>query len=165
MKKWLIVLLALCLLILAGCGQNKETNQRESLLKAGAYMPDKPDPNNSTYDWGVSMAVENLTPTGCTLKVTQSGGEITGEVSCGCDFWVEQFEDGAWTALKTPENLCWTAEGYMLNNRTSTFVLKWEYIYGTLPAGTYRIGKAILDWRHPGDYDCQDYYTEPFAIE
>lgn len=133
-------------------------------LLAWTVTPEKPEPPES-YDLGITMTVENLTPIGCTLKVTQSGGEITGEVSCGCDFWVEQLADGAWTALKTPENLCWTAEDYMLNNRTSTFVLKWEYIYGTLPAGTYRIGKAILDRRHPGDYDCQDYYTEPFTIQ
>ena len=148
MKKWLIFALGI---VCFG-------------LLAWAVTPEKPEPPES-YDLGITMTVENLTPIGCTLKVTQSGGEITGEVSCGCDFWVEQFADGAWTALKTPENLCWTAEGYMLNNHTSTFVLKWEYIYGTLPAGTYRIGKAILDRRHPGDYDCQDYYTEPFTIQ
>lgn len=148
MKKWLIFALGI---VCFG-------------LLAWALTPEKEEAPES-YDLGITMTVENLTPTGCTLKVTQSGGEIIGEVSCGCDYFVEQFADGTWTALETPENLCWTAEGYMLNNRTSTFELKWESIYGTLPAGTYRIGKAIMDWRHPGDYDRQDYYTEPFTIQ
>ena len=147
MKKWLIFVLGI---VCFG-------------LLAWAITPEKPE-EPEVYDLGITMTVEKLTPTGCTLKVTQSGGEITGDVSCGCDFWVERLAGDGWAALETPENLCWTTEGYVLNNRTSTFELNWEHLYGTLPAGTYRVGKAIMDWRHPGDYDHQDYYTEPFII-
>ena len=163
MKKWLIFVLALCLLILVGCGNNKETHQRESLLKEGTYTPDKPDPNNTTYDWGVSMAVENLTPTGCTLKVSQSGGEITGEVLCGCDFWVEQQNEGQWISLGN--DFDWTAEGYTLTNRTETFTLNWEHMYGILPSGTYRIGKSFTGRLENEKHIDQRYYTESFIIE
>ena len=148
MKKWLIFALGiLCFGLLAW-----------------AVTPEKPE-EPEVYDLGITMTVEDLTPTGCTLKVTQSGGSPTGSVECGCDYFVEQLVEEKWTALETPENLCWTAEGYFLSKRTETFELNWEYIYGALPSGTYRIGKVILDWRAPGDYDSQDHYTEPFTIE
>ena len=164
MKKWLIFALAVCLLILAGCGQNKETNQRESLLKEGTYTPDKPDPNNTTYDWGVTMTVENVTPIGCILKVSQSGGSPTGELLCGNFYWIERQTDSDWSVLRVPANIAWTDIGYVLNGRTQVFELNWELLYGTLSAGTYRIGDDILDSRAPGDYDKQDHYTEPFTI-
>ena len=48
-------------------------------LLAWAITPEKQE-EPEVYDLGITMTVENLTPTGCTLKVTQSGGEITGEV-------------------------------------------------------------------------------------
>lgn len=40
------------------------------------------------------------------------------------------------------------------------FELKWERLYGELPAGTYRVVKGFLDFRATGDYDSETYYTE-----
>ena len=38
--------------------------------------------------------------------------------------------------------------------------VNWEWLYGELPVGKYRIGKQIMDWRAPGDYDTVLYYAE-----
>lgn len=166
MKKWLVFALALCLVFSAGCGNQKEANQRDALLKEGTYTPDKPDPNNTAYDWGVTMTLENVTATGCTLKVTQSGGNPTGELLCGNYYWIERQTDNGWSALRVPACIAWTDIGYILGECTQVFELNWEkYLYGCLPAGTYRIGKDITDSRAPGDYDQQDHYTEPFTIQ
>lgn len=146
MKKWLIFALGI---VCFG-------------LLAWAVTPEKPEPPES-YDLGITMTVENLTPTGCTLKVTQSGGEITGEVSCGCDFWVEQQNDGQWVSLGN--DFDWTAEGYTLTGHTEAFVLNWEHMYGTLPEGTYRVGKLIHSRLEAGKPIDQRYYTEPFTIQ
>ena len=131
-------------------------------LLAWAITPEKPEPPES-YDLGINMAAEDIAPTGCILKVTQSGGEVAGEISCGCDFWVEGQNDGVWTSLGN--DFDWTAEGYALTDRTETFSLNWEHMYGALPAGTYRIGKTISGRIEPGSRVGQIYYTAPFAIE
>ena len=131
-------------------------------LLAWAITPEKAEDVES-YDLGITMTVENLTPTGCTLKVTQWGGETNGEVSCGCDFWVEQQNAGKWVSLGN--DFDWTAEGYTLTGRTETFMLNWEHMYGALPEGTYRIGKAIHSRLEAGKPIDQRYYTEPFTIE
>ena len=153
MKRALVFVLTLCLLTFAACGQS------DMAVQAGTT---KPDPNNKNLDWGVMMEVADLTPTGCTLKVSQTGGNPTGEVHCGCDFWIERQNDREWISLEN--DFDWTAEGYTLTGQTQTFTLNWQHMYGSLLAGTYRIGKEILDSRAPGDYDLKDHYTEPFTI-
>ena len=89
--------------------------------------------------------------------------ETNGEVSCGCDFWVEQQNDGQWVSLGN--DFDWTAEGYTLTGHTEAFVLNWEHMYGTLPEGTYRVGKLIHSRLEAGKPIDQRYYTEPFTIE
>ena len=146
MKKWLIFVLGI---VCFG-------------LLAWAITPEKPE-EPEVYDFGITMTVESLTPTGCILKVTQSGGESTGEVFCGCDFWVEQQNEGQWISLGN--DFDWTAEGYTLTNRTETFTLNWEHMYGILPSGTYRIGKSFTGRLENEKHIDQRYYTESFIIE
>ena len=129
MKRALVFVLTLCLLTFAACGQS------DMAVQAGTT---KPDPNNKNLDWGVMMEVADLTPTGCTLKVSQTGGNPTGEVLCGCDFWIERQNDGEWISLGN--DFDWTAEGYTLTDQTQTFTLNWKHMYGSLLVGTYRIG-------------------------
>ena len=40
------------------------------------------------------------------------------------------------------------------------FEIKWEWLYGKLPVGTYRIVKGFTDFRESGDYDDFAYWTE-----
>lgn len=131
-------------------------------LLAWAVTPGKPEPPGR-YDLGITMTAEDITATGCTLKVTQSGGEVTGEVFCGCDFWMERQTVGVWILLAN--DFDWTAEGYTLTDHTETFALNWERMYGVLPAGTYRIGKTINGRLETGVRVDQTCYTEPFVIQ
>ena len=42
--------------------------------------------------------------------------------------------------------------------------MKWDAIYGELPAGEYRLGKEFMDFRKTADYDkCVRYVN--FTIE
>ncbi len=149
MKKWIMIVMALCLLAVMVWKANEKTTA----------------PEQTTVDWGVTMTVKNPTPTGCTLEIIRSGGSPTGEVNCGCDYWLEQQKDGIWTALEVSEELFWTMEGYPLSIRKQTFDINWGHLYGILPAGTYRVGKSIMDWRAPGDFDEADHFSQPFVIE
>ena len=130
----------------------------------------QPDPHASIpvnsdtdeADWGITLSVKDVTPTGMTLVCSQSGGEITGELECGCDYSLLVNTDGNWNAVPyLVDNVAWTAEAYYLPlNDSIEFELNWERLYGELPAGTYRIVKGFMDFREPGDYDSQTYYTE-----
>jgi hypothetical protein len=40
----------------------------------------------------------------------------------------------------------------------------WEWLYGTLEPGTYRIFKEVMDFRGPGDFDEREYSAE-FTVE
>lgn len=163
MKKWLMFALVLCLVAWAMYQVNKEPP-----VPIATFHEKKAPLPETDYDWGVTMTVVNPTPTGCTLKVTQSGGNPTGSVACGEDYFLQALRDGDWygVVLIADDGYAIPAIAYILSEEyPRNFNLNWEKIYGALPAGTYRIGKAILDGRAPGDYDKQNHYTEPFTIE
>ena len=43
---------------------------------------------------------------------------------------------------------------------TTEMEVNWEWLYGKLPTGKYRIGKEITDFRSSGDFDTAIYYAE-----
>lgn len=115
-----------------------------------------------TSPLGVTMTAKDVTPTGLTLVCIQSGGFPTGELQTGSPFWLESYSYGNWE--KTPrdmEEIFWTAEAWIIPQESSVeWSVNWENIYSALPAGRYRIGKEIMDFRGPGDYDTYHCYAE-----
>ena len=49
-------------------------------------------------------------------------------------------------------------------NDSCEWEVNWEWLYGKIPAGKYRVVKEILEFRSPVDFDKAVYYTE-FEIE
>ena len=113
-------------------------------------------------DWGITLSVKDVTPTGMTLVCSQSGGEITGELECGSDYSLLVNSNGVWNAVPyLVDEVAWTSEAYYIPmNDSIEFELKWERLYGELPAGTYRVVKGFMDFRGTGDYDTETYHTE-----
>ena len=59
----------------------------------------------------------------------------------------------------------WTQEAWIIPmNDSCEWEINWEWLYGKLPIGKYRIGKEITDFRAAGDYDKAVYFVE-FTIE
>ena len=116
--------------------------------------------------WGVALTVENVTPSGATLKSTQHGGEADGELETGSWFIIEKWsKEMGWQEAPCFCEPCWTEEAWLIaKDDTSEWAVDWAWLYGELPAGKYRIGKEIMDFRGTGDYDKQIYYAE-FTIE
>lgn len=118
-------------------------------------------------EWGLTLTAKDVTPTGCTVVFTQSGGNPTGELETGSDYVLEQYKNGQWTKVEIlPQeyDVVWTAEAWVISKDDSVeFSHKWEWLYGELPAGKYRIGKPITDFRKTADYDTKMYYAY-FAI-
>ena len=112
-------------------------------------------------NWGLTLSVKDVTESGLTLVCTQSGGELTGELQTGSDYKLIVLKD-AWEDVPTIiEDYGWTAEAYMIaKDDVTEFEIKWEWLYGKLPAGTYRLVKGFTDFRESGDYNNFAYWTE-----
>ena len=113
-------------------------------------------------NWGLTLSVKDVTPTGLTLVCAKEGGNPTGELMCGTDYRLLVFEDGMWKYVPTViEEYGWDDMGYPITDgKNREFELSWEWLYGKLPAGTYRLAKDFIDWRDSGDWDEATYWVE-----
>lgn len=144
-----------------------DTARLRTLLEAqySEAIPDAPEDA-----WGVTMTAQDVTPWGLTLMITHSGEAPGGQLETGSPYWLEVWNDGVWNLLpELPEEdgveRAWTMEAYLIPvNGSYEREVHFEWIYGELPAGRYRIGKEIMLFRGTGDYDKQTYYAE-FEIQ
>ena len=124
--------------------------------------------NRIENNLGITLTAENITPTSSILKCIQSGGEPTGELQTGSWYILEKLtEENGWKEMPyvIEGEIGWTAEAWMIPlEDTCEWKIDWEWLYGKLSAGKYRIGKEVMDFRGPGDYDTQVIYTE-FEIQ
>ena len=151
MKKILAFLLAAMLLFVSGCGGTSDAS-------VNGEQPDA---------WGITLSAENVTNTGMTLVCTQSGGKFKGELQTGSPFVLERFVEGEWLPVGAIPGLevAWTMEAWGIQpNFTTRWKVDWEWLYGYLEPGTYRMSKQIMDFRSPGKYTEKIYYVE-FGID
>lgn len=119
MKKLTVILLIL-LALLAGCA------------KESAYQP--------TGAANVTMTVSGVTPAGAVVTIQDCNPEpfVYGEW-----FQIEREKDGLWYEVKTKitdygfNEIGWLTD----DNGQLTMDVNWEWLYGKLPAGHYRILK------------------------
>ena len=119
MKKLTMIFLIL-MAILTGCA-------RES-----AYQP--------TGVANVTMTVSNVTATGAVVTIQDNNPEpfVYGEW-----FVIEQEKDGVWYEMKTKiTNYGFNEIGWLTDESGAlTMTVDWEWLYGKLPEGHYRILK------------------------
>ena len=113
-------------------------------------------------NWGITLTAENITPTSVTIKCTQSGGEATGELQTGSWYIIETWtQEKGWREVPCYAEVAWTQEAWIIPmNGSCEWEVNWEWLYGTMPNGKYRIGKEIQDFRGTGDYDKVIYFAE-----
>jgi len=120
--------------------------------------------SSAPFDWGITLSAENVTASGLTLRCAQSGGDPSGELNTGSYYVLEWKTETGWETMEytTQEyEIGWTSEAWIIPmNGDVTWDVNWGWLYGTLPEGSYRIGKTIMDWRAPGDFDQQMAYAE-----
>lgn len=169
MKK--LLLLTCCFLALCGCMRKEETPAQsgeasQPVLSMQEEQTSLEDGEGSVSEWGLTFTVRDATPTGATLVWEQSGGSPTGELETGSDFFLERLEDGEWEAVPYIDpNVAWTAEGYLVPmGETVEKAVNWEWIYGELSAGEYRVCKDFMDFRETADYDTKT-LRAPFVLE
>lgn len=129
-----------------------ETTSSESTDKTD-WKPTLNDTVNN-FD-GVTMSVKNETVSSTKLTVVfenkSSSNCIYGE-----EFWLEKKINDKWyrVPVAIDGNYGFNSIGYDLSSGSeSEWTVDWEWLYGKLKAGEYRIVKSIMDFRGTGDYD------------
>ena len=119
MKKLTAIILILAVLL---CGCAKES----------AYQPDEA--------LNVTMTVSNVTPAGAVVTIQDANPEpfVYGEW-----FQIEREKDGVWYEVKTKiTDYGFNEIGWLTDDQGGlTMTVDWEWLYGKLPAGQYRILK------------------------
>lgn len=113
---------------------------------------------------GLELIMDQITPTGAKLSFFQSGGQPEGELEFGDTFVIEKLNDGTWEEM--PLAVTGYPGGYGFHDIAYTIAREdvtgyeqnWDVFYGELPAGEYRIGKEIFDFRGTGDFDTYTVY-------
>ena len=114
---------------------------------------------------GVTMEVTECSNTSVSIKITN---DTDKDIECGSDFCLEMQDEetGEWRELdQVIDNAAFDAIAYMIQ-KDSPYeeVIDFEWLYGKLEPGRYRIVKTITDFRGTGDYT--DYvFTAEFSIE
>jgi hypothetical protein len=179
MKRYLCLLVCvlICIALLSGCSNNgcsvsaagtentlAETsldrqNTNDDDWEATSYL------NVNNFD-GVTMTVKegSVSSAGLILmfKNNSSSQCIYGEY-----FSLEKQIDEIWYQVPVviDGNYAFNSIGYNLDSGSdSEWSVDWEWLYGSLSAGKYRIVKNISDFRGTGDFDTY-YLTAEFMID
>lgn len=113
---------------------------------------------------GVSMRMEQYQSTEGEVEFVNT---TDTEYIYGEYYDIQVQKDGVWYSLQyaVDGNVAFNAVGYnAAAGTTSVWQVNWEWLYGELPAGQYRIVKDILDVREPGDYT-KYYLAAEFEIQ
>ena len=117
-----------------------------------------------TKEWGITLKAANVKPGGLTIECTQSGGKNVAELSTGSYFNLQKRNEDEWLDvdfLPQEGEVAWTSESWLIQKEgTVSWDVDWKWLYGELTKGEYRIGKKIMNFREPGDYDEQLVYVE-----
>lgn len=149
---------------------NMDNSEEESELQQPVGYEEEPEglPKPALDAWGVTLSVKDVTQEGLTIVCTQSGGTPTGELSTGTYYVLERKEADEWIPVADileGKEVCWDEVAWIISmNDVTEWEVEWEWMYGKLTPGYYRIGKEIMDFRGTGDYDKEMYYAE-FEIE
>ena len=96
-----------------------------------------------------------------TLTCRQSGGTATGTLQTGDSFNLQCFRNNRWEKLETKTDPIFHSIARLIPRDSETKQeVQWEWLYGTLLSGQYRIAKTVQDFRETGDFDSAWFYAE-----
>ena len=115
-----------------------------------------------SVNWGIQLDAENVTSSGLTLVVTQAGTIPDGTLTTGQPYFIQKKENNNWISLEPLlEAWGWTTEAWIISmNDTARWDVSWEWLFGKLQSGQYRIGKDIYLETVSGNREQAVYYVE-----
>ncbi len=117
--------------------------------------------------WGIFLSARDVTGKGLIILCEQFGGFFTGELQTGEAFSLECSNSGDWKAVDTLEigEYTWHQIAYKIKKNDITELrVDWEWLYGELEPGYYRMKKEFMDYRAAGDFD-KETYELYFTVE
>lgn len=132
----------------------------DTAQQSGAIGVD--DEDSGIPEIALTVFPKEISAQGCTLVFTQYDREAATELSFGEDFRIEEQKDGKWqeaeTVVQGEYGFDAVAHSIRLED-TTEYVYDWEWLYGTLEPGEYRIAVNVNDLRAAGDYDSYTLYA------
>lgn len=117
-------------------------------------------PDLEANQWGVLLTAHEVTGNGAKISFTLVQTDTEGDLQTGSAFTLDALQNGTWVPLEAKTEIVWTSEAWLLpKGDTVSFDVAWDFLYGTLDAGSYRIGKEVMLFRGPGDYDTDTVYA------
>lgn len=115
-------------------------------------------------DWGITLTAENVTASGLTVVCTHSG-DTASEFGTGAYYVIEQKKGSSWLRVGYKDlsewEVGWDDVLYTITSNGKTeFDVDWNWLYGELPSGEYRIGKEIMCFDSSGKYEKAMFYAE-----
>jgi len=177
MKKYLclFVCMTISLALLAGCSNygnsisaiGTENTLTETASSQSANTTDwKPTPYETVNNFdGVTMTVKKGTASSTELTVVFENNS-NSQCIYSEYFWLEKKINGRWyqVPVAIDGNYGFNDIGYDLaSGDDGEWAVDWDWLYGSLDTGEYRIVKNILDFRGSGEYDTY-YLTADFTI-
>ncbi|MGN0637048.1 MAG: immunoglobulin-like domain-containing protein [Huintestinicola sp.] len=97
-------------------------------------------------DFGLSLSAENVTPTGLTLVYTHSGEPPAAELGAGPSYYIEHRTENGWELCETViDDYGWCLVADLISpDKETRNDINWEWLYGELPEGNYRISKTVI---------------------
>ena len=151
MKKPILLLAGIICLcgILSGCSSYASTfiNSEESQIPEIA----------------LSVSLKDISPTGATLVFDQYDADAPkGQLEHGSEFVIEVLKNGEWKRAPITIEGDWgfTLLAYILPcEEVTEMKIDWEWLYGELEPGEYRIRHGVDDFIESGVYDSYTVYA------
>lgn len=93
-------------------------------------------------NYGIVLSAKDITNTGLTLMFENTILPV-GSISLGRYYAVQVLENGEWKDLETKTEAAFFTDAFIPNDNNWSMDVEWEWLYGELPAGTYRVLKNI----------------------
>ena len=124
---------------------------RMEVVKASNYLVG----SVSTYEPQDSFVAMQRSPWSIFFRVDDDllkgyGGEVwlgvnligVSKITTDCNYWIEKWENDRWQRLGDPnQEGSWGTDTIKVMGQTTVINVDWSDTYGTLEAGTYRMGK------------------------
>ena len=149
MKKSLILFSLLAAVVLSACAKDLPLEETVQLpVSEGIVM---------------TVDTETVTPEGASFLLSQN---TDLDIQYGEDYTLQQFNGSTWEDVPViAENYAFHSIAYNLpKDSPKTLEIDWAWLYGSLPAGEYRLVKEFMDFRGTGDFDTYT-ITAPFIIQ
>ena len=131
----------------------------QSIREGSAYIDSS---ESEISEIGLSFSLKNISSTGATLVFRQYDADAPkGELVFGDDYFIEVQRDGKWESVPVViKNAGFNAIAHMIFPEDSVEQeISWEWLYGELAPGEYRIGKGILESNESGDHQSYMIYA------